>query len=319
MKREYREVECLLLSCFLTMARYRILISVLYRMEHNREALDVCQKARVLYPYDASLSETLAMIKERTSTKEKALLKAGLAKAEVESRMRYGAIRFRQYPWISPALLRRSPELISSSNKVLRAYSNCIQIRRSSTGSSDTASTGNEDADCFGYFATRNIRSGELIMRAPTALGICSQQTETKCYNCSVTLTPSDVAGFSCCSTMRFCSAECRKTAQDNYHSTLCGKDFASYYKNAEKATDIDDPAILALLWLRLLACCVHSGGHPLEMPQMARLVTQYEADVTIGWSLRANVAAPLSILESFGIDIFADARYDNWVLGTMW
>jgi hypothetical protein len=52
---------------------------------------------------------------------------------------------------------------------------------------------------------------------------------------------------------------------------------------------------------------------------RIARLVAQYELDANVAWLLRANVIVPLNILESFGIDIFADSRYDCWVLETMW
>jgi hypothetical protein len=74
-----------------------------------------------------------------------------------------------------------------------------------------------------------------------------------------------------------------------------------------------------ALFWLRLLACCVQEGNHPLETPWMARLVAQYEADENIGRSFRANEVALLNILKSLGIDIYAYRRYDSWILETMW
>jgi hypothetical protein len=76
---------------------------------------------------------------------------------------------------------------------------------------------------------------------------------------------------------------------------------------------------LYALFWFRLLACCVQEGNHPLEMPWMARLVAQYDADENIGWPFRANVVALLNILKSLGIDIYSRRRYDSWILETMW
>jgi hypothetical protein len=34
---------------------------------------------------------------------------------------------------------------------------------------------------------------------------------------------------------------------------------------------------------------------------------------------LRGNIVIPIVILQAFGIDVFADPRYDTWVLQTMW
>jgi hypothetical protein len=155
-------------------------------------------------------------------------------------------------------------------------------------------------------------------LKAPTALGISNWQTTTYCYNCSKELKSSNISAVPCCLTMRFCSAECRIIAKEAYHKTLCSKDFGIMYKEAETAQDIEDPALHALFWLRLLVCCVQDGNHPLETPWMAILVAQYEADENIGWSFRANVVAPLKILKSIGTDIYADARYDSWILKTM-
>jgi hypothetical protein len=299
--------------------RYKSLLSALYAVQDNREAMEICQEAQTLYPCDHAFSQILGKIKERIRSKEYSLKREGQPRTEIEVQIGVGCIRMRQYPWVHGALLRRGPDLISKSNAALKSYSNCIQIKASSIGDSEKAPNNHEEAKCLGYFATRNIQEGELILKAPTALGVCNRQTTTHCYNCSEALKSSRTFGFPCCPNMRFCSAGCQNISEENYHKTLCGKDFKKIYKDAEMATDVHNPAVYSLFWLRLLACCVQEGGHPLEMLRMARLVAQYELDANVAWSLRANVVAPLNILESFGIDIFADSRYDCWVLETMW
>ncbi|RDL37191.1 uncharacterized protein BP5553_04624 [Venustampulla echinocandica] len=298
---------------------YKLLLSALRYTQDNREAVNVCHEAQMLYPHDLAFAETLAAIQKRIRSREGALKKSGMTAADIEAQMRVGCIRFKQYPWMSPSLLRRSPDLVSACNAALESYSTCIEMKESSIGESGTAANNDNSTKCFGYFATRDIQAGELVLAAPTALGVYNRQTTARCYNCSKNLNPSYVAGFPCCSAIRFCSSECRRIAEETYHKILCGKDFGVIYKDAERACDTEDPAINVLFWLRLLACCVQEGGHPLEMPQMARLVAQYGTDINVGWSLRANVVGPLQILESFGVDIFADARYESWVLETMW
>lgn len=188
---------------------YKILLSALCHTQDNREAVNVCHKAQMLYPYDLAFSETLAAVQERIRSRENAFKKAGRTMAEIEVQMRVGTIRFRQYPWMPPSLLRRSQDLISACNTALKSYSTCIEIKQSSIGDLATPAK-NYNAKCLGYFATRNIQAGELLLTAPTALGISNRQITTHCYNCSEELKPSHISGFPCCPTMRFCRSECR-------------------------------------------------------------------------------------------------------------
>ena len=82
---------------------------------------------------------------------------------------------------------------------------------------------------------------------------------------------------------------------------------------------DSDDPKLNSLLWLRVLACCVQTGLHPLETPWMAKLTAQYETEQKVGWSYQANIVTPYEVLEKLGVDVFTDTRYDSWVLSVMW
>src|ERR1700733_5426001 len=116
------------------MIRYKILLSALCHTQDNREAVNVCHKAQTLYPYDLAFPETLAAVQERIRSRENAFKKAGRTIKEIEARMRVGTIRFRQYPWMPPNLLRRSQDLISACNTALKSYSTCIEIKQSSIG-----------------------------------------------------------------------------------------------------------------------------------------------------------------------------------------
>jgi hypothetical protein len=190
---------------------------------------------------------------------------------------------------------------------------------------------GLEDSSCqwdkwlvFWIFCDSTHQTGEEIKRAPTALGVSNRQTTTHCYNCSQylrspELKSSDITGFLCCPTMRFYGAECRNIAGQTYHKTLCGKDFGSLYMAAESAKESSDSEISALLWLQLLACCVQECGHPLEMHLIARLIAHYDIDINVPRSFRCKVVTIQDILQSLDINIFANARYDGWVIETIW
>jgi hypothetical protein len=224
--------------------------------------------------------------------------------------MWHGLIRCRQYPWVTPELLGRSLELIPACNMALKPSSNYIKMRQSSVANSATSAR-IVGTKCSRHFATRTINRGEQIMNTPTALGVFNRQETTQCYDCSALLKLPYTFNLARCSKMRFCSAECRSIAEGNYRKTMCGEDFGTIYKSAEIAVDGGDPAILALFWLLMLAYFVQKGGHPLQTPRMARLQVEYDGDRKLSWSFRANVVVPLQALKTFGIDIYADARYD--------
>lgn len=117
-----------------------------------------------------------------------------------------------------------------------------------------------------------------------------------------------------------YCTKECLEEAKDpntGYHQALCGKDFQWLYPTTSPhhAYDVDGP-----FWLRILATCVQNGGHPLDHPYIKSLTAQYESrpGVPRRWSQKLNIDLPQAILTQLGVDIYADARFDTWVLQTI-
>lgn len=80
-------------------------------------------------------------------------------------------------------------------------------------------------------------------------------------------------------------------------------------------------------MFLRFLAICVQAGDHPLKHPVIAQMVphivdtVQYvrERPAVLGWTFKAHIIGPIEVLQTLGVDVFADLRYDTWVLMTMW
>lgn len=85
----------------------------------------------------------------------------------------------------------------------------------------------------------------------------------------------------------------------------------------AELGTDTN--SLTPLAFLRVLAISVQADCHPLQHPLIARLTPQYKSDMAIAWRLKDFITGPIAILQILGVDVFADLRYDTWVLQTIW
>jgi hypothetical protein len=72
------------------------------------------------------------------------------------------------------------------------------------------------------------------------------------------------------------------------------------------------------LLCLRLISGSVKVGSHPLKTPPLSFIGANYESQAPIPWSRGSNITGPLKILQTLGVDIFAE-EYDSWVLHMMW
>lgn len=183
------------------------------------------------------------------------------------------------------------------------------------------------------------------------------EQTATQCYNSLKKLENGATVTFPCCPSLKFCSVECKEVANSEYHTAACGKDFSDVYNHAQnkwggkakaghltelgKAGFKDDmqsgsyqelssyiyPSNIPLMQLRVLSVCVQAGEHPPEHPAIAQMVPHVVNTVqcvegmfvVMGWTLYAHVTGPIKIVQTLGVDVFADPRYDTWVLMTMW
>ena len=68
---------------------------------------------------------------------------------------------------------------------------------------------------------------------------------------------------------------------------------------------------------IRFLAMIIQTGCDPLEHPVISPLMPHKLSKSK--WSLNGMVSGPIKSLQILGIDVFADSRFDTWVLLTMW
>ncbi len=118
-----------------------------------------------------------------------------------------------------------------------------------------------------------------------------------------------------CCQT-QFCSDDCKSKALSNYHKSICSKDFAWLYDEC-KDVDFQNDTI-PLVMLKILATAVQQGVKPLSLPCVATLTAGYQNDALSFFRLHHNVITPIKILQTLGVDVFANTRYDSWVIQTL-
>jgi len=61
-----------------------------------------------------------------------------------------------------------------------------------------------------------------------------------------------------------------------------------------------------------------NSHLHPLQVHPVYRLTPKYTGSEIVPFNLLDDIVHPISMLQTLGIDVFADARFDTWVLITM-
>ena len=236
-----------------------------------------------------------------------------------------GLVKARSWPWLTKAHLTRSKRLIRQINHEFREHSGVLRV-----AASGVRAVLDDGPNVLGVYATEDIKAGTTVLVDRTVLAACNRNSDVLCAHCFKHITgfftPIDVSdetdrhdslrptsGCEKCGT-RYCSVRCREAAKASYHQVLCGQDFSWVHKEDQRDTELQ-----AGLLLRTLAVCVQGGTHPLSHPLLARLTASDDrAHRTERWSFTADVATPMRILAQLGIDVFADARFDNWVLRTI-
>lgn len=303
-------------SSMSTFSRFRYFqyVDAVYATRAYPDMVEICKEALKNHPGDPDIRELLGgseCVCSEYVKQSKAMLQA---QGETLEDSAWGMIGTKSYPWAPPETRIRAAETMTAANKLLESSSDCLEIRPSAHGGPKAIT------QCFGMFATRDIKQNEEMLDASTATAVSNKpMTSQYCYNCAATLKKSQATSFSCCPNMKFCGNDCLQIAEDNYHKALCGKDFSELYQAASS----QDPQESSkgrdsLMFLRLIAISIQSGTLPLMTPPISWLVANDESPSPIPWSRGANIIGPLKAIEKLGLDIFAD-EYDTWVLQTMW
>ena len=300
---------------------YRVSLKAVEFALNPWEALQICQGAKTSYPDDKYFQEEFRVYKRQFEKARKSTRIQGLDAKEANRQLTQGRIFLRQYPFVPAEYLRRSESLINGIKvEFVNASSNC---KLAGHQASNIRNANSRPPDSYGVFASSNLAAGDLLFVDPTMIGTASTlptSNELICEACCGTISP-DAKGYrvaECCSAI-YCSRQCQTRALASYHKVLCNQDFTWLIEASKPANHSSHPGLDGRAWLRVLSLCVQSDCHPLEHPLLARLTPQYESTVVNRWSFKWNVEIPIKILRQLGIDVWADQRFDTWILQTVW
>ncbi|KAF7860728.1 hypothetical protein EAF04_008246 [Stromatinia cepivora] len=309
---------------------------LLYALDHLQSYQDmklISAEALKMYPADSTLQQLQRHATQSYEMKRNAVNAMSLCDKTKWMIIEMGKVLLKPYPWASE-VNTRTEKSIEVANNTLSKCSKVLRIQPS------TVDISGSDEISYGMFATKDIHAGGIVLESSPAL--CAKGSQLgqhknlldsliwkskigldmtgSCFNCFGSLTgASRKYGFMCCAHLYFCSKECRDIAQQYYHEGQCGIDISDIYTDAgEEKCFPSGPEMSKMIWLRLLATCKQGGGHPLQQPLVAHLVS-HEAQADDPWSLETRVITPLKILHMLGVDIFADKCFDTWILETLW
>lgn len=317
---------------------YNKLMSALCMTRDYKSLLKICEEGRERYSGKRQIEHivpSMTFFKEakeaataRFNEKQESLEQERFSQEEAQIRLECGNISHLAYPFTPKKYLNREMDLIESTKRLFREASSSCMLDYSPVALSFNASEENSSKS-LGVFATRNINFAERLVEdttvfaastasaaAPSTLKLIPNSSRI-CDNCygSIPTRCRQYVSSLCCNTT-YCSARCRDMAEASYPKVLCGQNFDWVYE--ESRGKLEQFALNGPMWLRILAVCVQSNGHPLDHPSIARLTPLHDKLSRI-WTLSNNVITPIRILQQLGIDPIEDFRYDTWVLQTIW
>ena len=227
----------------------------------------------------------------------------------VKKAMLNGNIVMRQYPWMY-SFTKRTEDTAWEISTDFKSpdLSYCVARESHIEGAN------------FGVFATQAITKDATFLTDKSYTAATSISGRCPTFQCPL---PSAAVLCENCGE-KFCSIECRATAQGKFHQPLCGKtleypefDAAGLIKHTAR-----NPLSETLLLQRFLAIIVQAvgvkKGHPLKVPTMNRLTANYAGNTTVPWNFLQALVLPIRILQTLNVDIFADHRFDTWVIQTI-
>ncbi|KAI9780163.1 MAG: hypothetical protein M1839_007000 [Geoglossum umbratile] len=301
-------------------AAFNVILHSLGLLQAYTDVLVVCQAAMSRFPESTVYPQYLLVARDRVESIKRNIAGCELPQKHLDYILHNGRALMRPYPWIPAEYLRRSQSLVDDLSESLKNFGPKCKIRSSTVKPPPLLKVGGEQAlpSGLGMFATKPIPKGGRVLLDITPVGVTTVNNPGVCGNCCGEL-PASPLTLQCCSKIVFCSPICRSLALTHYHSVLCGKDFSWLYEPTKTAL-MGLPDMRPAIFLRLLAMCIHQGvAHPLQLPTIARLMPSYGSNHPCTWNMHGNITAPIQILQALGIDVFADLRYDTWVLQTIW
>lgn len=305
----YRQATLLVVQGLNCLEAYE---DAVYTLEHYLEGI----------PNEPSFTILLKETRERLQERKRILWEQLQDTTATETAAMRGQVHRTAYPWIVAGEIDRSSAATKRLKAKFKDASHNAAVAPSSLGSGES----NEN---LGVFATQKIRKGEQILRNKSIFAVrnvapggnCGHNScknnycaADHCGACCLTLFGKGIAA-GCCS-IGFCSEECKADALSSYHKILCGKDFSEIYQSGG-ATNPENDGV-PLVMLKVLATAVQQKVKPLKVPCVAALKADYDTQIPSPFSVQENIIGPAHVLQTMGVDIFTDPRFDPWALQTL-
>lgn len=280
----------------------KLLVEALIRLNCPCDAQEVCRDASRSFPAEG-------YFRGRKSIELNGLKRSILA-SPMPSRyqpgdwiaaLRFGEFYRRAYPWMSSEMLRRDPSAINRMRKSVAGLTTKCTIKKISVKESPDET----ESDYYGMFAKTNIKRGHMIFKEGTVIFSASTG---RCPACCRSL--NNTPHLSECCQTPYCTARCANLADRTYHASICKKDFSFLNENKSSNT------IVLQEQFRVFALILQeNASHPLKSTILAPLHAQLGPDNTMAASLKGTIIPTIKTLRALGIDIFADEKWDTWVL----
>lgn len=333
--------ELLTLRCH----AYQALLSGLIGCADYKEGKRVAKKARKLYPGDIGLRSLEEEIEDWYQEKRDFFKKGKSRDREKYAQwMSGGAVISKNYPWMNQDLYKRTPETLRQVNKTFKSTS-CEVKPVVFKGCQPRSLQEGEDVGPLGIFTKKAIQSGQsvLVDLGVTSISDVPSSKREHCDTCHGSLqapyaSPQQIVHVSCCLNVAYCSLECCKTAINDYHKVLCGKDFDWLYDKHVGVMWGETPqhkfkkGWMPVMFLRVVAVVLtdmrnNPKLHPLAHSLLARLSANYpsgdkilnSADANYSWTYVENVVTPTKILIQLGVNVFNDQMWTQEVIQTIY
>ena len=233
----------------------------------------------------------------------------------IKRMLKSGQLERVAYPWIGVKELERSVKGMKIVNAQFEAASENACIGESPVEGASTRNGVREEN--FGVFAKSNIQQGETILLTRSIWTDYNARVGDNCCSACCQHVPEKLAIQMTCCTSKYCSETCMQEAKKTYHNVICGKDFSWLYKACKEADQIYSDKV-PLMLVKILATAVHLNCKPLKVPCVRTLKANYDNVSLSKFTLFDNIVAPIQILETLGVDIFTNLKFDSWALQTV-
>lgn len=282
-----------------------IMATGLLRVRAFYDGLKVLKEAQKRFPTSRIIMTTLATIVTRLQHLREECIGRLKSAEHVQREVTRGRVRKIAYPWIVPEEYTRSNNAIKRVKASFRSASANAEI--------DYAPQDDDSINAYGVFACEDIFKGTRLLSDRSVFSATNVYNGKFCAACCGPINNGAIT-IDCCDTI-FCCLGCHKDAMNNYHRILCGKDFTWMEDPSKKATGEYSHALVPSLMLKILATAVQQNTKPLRVTCVNTLDAGLGKNAVSSFTFYENVVAPTKILQSLGVDIFTDVRFDTWVL----